>query len=113
MSCQFFPSCSTIESRCATRGSLHDWIIEQHFLTHKPIYKCLDIVIVRKLPRRNLITSYSVPSAWVFGVALVSGPSTETCILPFPLRRSIFQRLSAGQIGAYSLPARPRQIIST
>ncbi len=52
MSCQFFPSCSTIESRCATRGSLHDWIIEQHFLTHKPIYKCLDIVIVRKLPRR-------------------------------------------------------------
>src|SRR5258708_19873481 len=58
------------------------------------------------------MTSHSVPSVWVIGFALVNGPSTEILTFASCLRRSRFQRLSAGQVGAYSLPARPRQIIS-
>src|SRR2546421_6670899 len=66
----------------------------------------------RKVPSGNVTPNHSVPSTWVTGVALVNGPSTETLTLPFCPRKSRCQRLEAGQTGAYSLPARPRQTAS-
>jgi hypothetical protein len=54
----------------------------------------------RKVPGGKVTPNHSVPSAWVTGVALVSGPSTETLTFPFCLRKSKCQRLEEGQTGA-------------